>query len=312
MQEKPIFKKILVPTDGSFPSLIAQELAASIAKKLSSNVTVLYVVSHEFMVPQVGEFYPEMDISVAVGTTQEGTTLPRRAPGLPSPRAQALIRDITNWYHEKGDEIIAKAVALFKEEGIPVEQKIVEHADPAETIIKEAEKGNFDLIVLGYSGEEEPEPHLGSVAEKVSHHAKAPVLIAHNKKQISKMLVPVDGSENSMKALQHAALLAKKVNAQITLLYVQESGLFKLRPEATKEIGTRILSNAASLVKGIKLDQRLESGDPAKIINQTADKGDYDVIVLGSRGHGALGRFLLGSVSNHVVHYAKRSVLLLK
>jgi len=69
---------------------------------------------------------------------------------------------------------------------------------------------------------------------------------------------------------------------------------------------------AANQVKGIKIDQKLESGDPAKVIVQTAEKGDYDLIVMGSRGLGMIGRFLLGSVSDHVTQYANRSVLIVK
>ncbi len=312
MKGEQIFKKILVPVDGSFPSLIAQELTAFLAKKLNSKVTVLHVVSHEFMSPRLGEFYPEMYEPIGVGIAGGSIPIPRRAPAPPSPHAQAVAREITKWYHEKGEEIIANAVALFKEEGVPIDQKLVEHADPAETIIKETEKGNYDLIVMGHSGEKEQEPHLGSVAKKVSRHARTPVLIAREKRQISEILVPVDGSENAEKALQYAVILARKIDAKITLLHIQESSLFKLRPEVTKKIGTRILSNAADQAKGTKLDQKLESGDPAKVITQTADKGNYDIIFIGSRGHSAIARFLLGSVSDHVTHYANRSVLIIR
>lgn len=52
MQSEQIFKKILVPTDGSLPSLVAQELTAFMAKKLSSKVTVINIVAHELMIPQ--------------------------------------------------------------------------------------------------------------------------------------------------------------------------------------------------------------------------------------------------------------------
>jgi nucleotide-binding universal stress UspA family protein len=301
MESEQVFKKILVPTDGSLQSLVAQELAAFMAKKLSSKVTVLHIVAHELMVP------PERHRHVPVG----GGAIQRHVPASPATSLpEAVASEIINWYHQKGSKAIAEGVALFKEEGVPVDQKLVEHADPAETIIKEAQKGNYDLIVIGRSGEEEQEPHLGSVAEKVSRHAKTPVLVAGEKRQISKILVPVDGSENAEKVLQQAALLAKKTDAKITLLYVQESGLFDLRPKVTKGIGDRILSSAANQVEGIKVDKKLESGDPAKTIIQTANKGEYDIIVMGSRGLGAIRRFLLGSVSDHVIHYANRSVLI--
>lgn len=306
MQSEQFFKKILVATDGSFPSLIALELTAFVAKKLKSKVTVLHVVAHEFMRPHVKGLLTQWRASDRMVPYVERVPI-----GGDVSHPEAVGREITNWYHQKGEKAIAEAIALFKEEDIPVDQKLIEHADPAETILKEAEKGNYNLIVMGYGGEEEQEPHLGSVAKKVSRHAQTPVLIAREKRHISKILVPVDGSENAEKALQHAVLLAKKTDAKMTLLYVQESGLFKLRPKVTKEIGARILSNAANQIKGIKVDQKLESGDPAKIITQIARKEDYDLIVMGSRGLGAIGRFLLGSVSDHVIHYINHSVLIM-
>jgi nucleotide-binding universal stress UspA family protein len=317
MQSGRIFKRILVPTDGSLPSLIAQELTVFIAKKFKSEVTVLHVVSHEFMNPKVQEFFAPTDYYAPVSISEQtGTGVPpivervSTHPGSSIP--EKIEEEITALYHQKGDEAIANAVALFREEGIPVDQRLVEHADPAGTIIKEAQDGNYDLIVMGHSGEKEEELHLGSVAKKVSMHSKIPVLIAKERRQISKILVPVDGSESAEKALQYAVPLAQKTDATMTLLYVQDPGIFNLRPELSKKVGTRILSKAAEEVEGITPEQKLESGDPAKMTIQTAKNGDYDIIVIGSKGQGSIGRFLLGSVSDHIIHYADRSVLLIK
>jgi nucleotide-binding universal stress UspA family protein len=225
---------------------------------------------------------------------------------------EVTLAEISNWYIQRGNEIIDGAQALFKEKGIPVEQKLVEYADPSETVIEEAQEGDYDLIIMGQSEEKEQEPHLGSVAKKVLLYASTPVLIARKKRRISKILAPIDGSANADKALQYAVHLAEKTNSKITLLYVQESGLFKLKPEIAKEIGNSILSTAAERIKKVKLDQKLELGDPPKVIVQTASKGDYDLIVMGRRGLGVVERFLLGSVSDHVIHYTDRSVLLVR
>lgn len=314
MQSGRIFKRILVPTDGSFPSLIAQELTVFIAKKFKSEVTVLHVVTHEFMKPKVPEFFVPTDYYAPIGVS--ATAVPPIYESVPAHPSSSLPEEIESEiiesYHRKGDDIIADAVALFKEENIPVDQKLVEHAYPAETIIKEAQDGNYDLIVMGHSGEKEEEPHLGSVAKKVSMHSRTPVLIAKEKRRISKILVPVDGSESAEKALQYAVPLAKKTDAKMTLLYVQDPFLSKLRPELTKNIGTGILSKAAEEVEGITPEQKLELGDPAKMTIQTAKNGDYDIIIIGSKAQGPIGHFLLGSVSDHIIHYADRSVLLIK
>ncbi len=314
MKGTPNIKKILVPADDSLPSIVAEELTAWIAKKFNSKVTVLHVVSHELMRPQVGEFFPQMYDYRPTGITGAEVSVSRGVPSPPSAPSvpRSVAREINAWHHQRGEEILTNAVALFKQEKIRVDRKLVEHADPGKTIVKEAKKGNFDLIVMGQSGEEEKEPHLGSVAEKVARHAETPVLIVRNKRKVTKVLVPIDGSGRSDRALQYASVLAKKANAEMTLLYVQEPSLFRVKPELAKEIGTNILSKAAKKVKGVKLNQKLESGNPAKMITQTADNGNYDLIAMGSRGHGALRGFLLGSVSNHVLHYAKHSVLIVK
>lgn len=87
---------------------------------------------------------------------------------------------------------------------------------------------------------------------------------------IKKILVPVDGSESSKKALEVA--IAKAANANLTVL----------------------------------------EGYPADTIVETATKGNYDMIVIGSRGLSAVGRFLVGSVSDRIVHHATCSVTVVR
>ncbi len=141
---------------------------------------------------------------------------------------------------------------------------------------------------------------------------RVPVLVVAESRQMSKILVPVDGSRSAEKALKYAADLAKKMGAKITLLYVQESGLSRVRPEIAKGVGNAILSQAAGKVKDAEFDKRLESGSPWKCDNQMAEQENYDLIVMGDKGHSGIRRFLLGSVSNHVLHYTNRAVLIVK
>jgi nucleotide-binding universal stress UspA family protein len=307
-----IFKKILVPVDGSTSSINAEELAALMAKKLGSEVTVIHVIAHEFKSPKLQRFSPETPEFVYGDARPQAISWVHVHPPPSITIPETTLNEISNWYIQRGKEIITEAQALFKEKGVSVDQKLIEYADPAEAVIREAQEGNYALIIIGQSEEEKQEPHLGSVAKKVLFYAPTPVLIARNKGRISKILAPIDGSANAEKALQYAVYLAEKTRAAMTLLYVQESSLFKLKPEVTRDIGNRILSNAAERIKRIKLDQKLESGDPAKVIVQTANNGNYDLIAMGSRGLGVVERFLLGSVSDHVAHYADRSVLIIK
>lgn len=287
MQSKEIFKKILVPVDQSIN--IAQQLSVFIAEKFHSEVTILHVVSPGLMHPGLRETFAEVS-----GPKQLSVRLARK-------HQQA---------YKEGRKSLSDAAALFKQKGIAVHERIVDNADPAEAIIEEAESGDYELIIMEQSGAKEKKPHLGSVTEKVSQYSRAPVLIARERSSVSRILVPIDGSENAGKALEYAAAIARKANAEITLLYVLERSLFRSKTEEAKKMGALILLKSANEVKDLELHQKLEIGNPAKIITKMADKEDYDLIVMGSKGQGAIRRFLLGSVSSHVLHYANRSVLI--
>jgi nucleotide-binding universal stress UspA family protein len=314
MQTEKTFKKILVPIDGSVPSVAAREMAGDLAKKFDSNVTVLYIVSHELMSPTVQKYTEPEDRHEHPHVGYGGAAFPppMHAPEAPGTTAifEKVAGEITEEYRQEGEDILNDAVEALKEEGVQANKKLVVRADPANTILNESE--NYDMIILGSTGEEDKEPHLGSVAKKVAHRAKIPVLVTRGKREISKILMPIDGSEHSFRTLRYVNTLATKAKAEVTLLYVQETGIFRLRPNVTKEIGNRILSAAATQLKEVKSEQKLESGDPAKTILKMAKKGDYDIIAIGSRGHSTAEMFMLGSVSDHVVQYADRPVLITK
>lgn len=316
MPGKEFLQKILIPVDGSTSSTIAQELTASIAKKFGSKVTVMNVVAHELMNVARKDFTlggADTDV-LSAGITRGDFTIPTQMPRQPSTSPpRTMVSEITSIYREMGEHAVKNAVTLFKDEGVRVDEELVEDRDPAQSIIEEAEDEDFDLIVMGRSaGEEEKKPHLGSVASKVVLHGKTSVLVAADKRQLSKLLVPVDGSKASMRAADFARLLASKIGADLTLLYVQESTLARIRPKLSEEIGKNVLSSVAGQLKGMKLEQRLESGDVGNVITEIADKDDYDLIVMGNKGHGDVRKFLLGSVSDHVLHYANKAVLIVK
>lgn len=311
-----MLRKVLVAVDGSPSSIAAEELTAAIAKKFGSEVTVMHVVSHELMNPAMQDFTlggADTDIPSA-GITRGDYAIPTQLPKQPTASPpRRMVNEITSVYREMGEHAIKNAVALFKSEGLTAEEELVEDNDPAKTIIKEADDEGFDLIAMGRnSGEEEKKPHLGSLASKIARHATVPVLIAANKRQFSKILVPIDGSEASKKAAQHARSIATKTGAKVTLLYVQEPSLFRMRPELSEEIGRKVFSSVADQFKDLKVEQKLTSGHAGKVITEVADKEDHDIIVMGNHGHSRVKTFLLGSVSDHVLHYANQAVLIVK
>jgi nucleotide-binding universal stress UspA family protein len=316
MPEKEFFRKILVAVNGSPISMAAQELTASIAKKFNSQVTVMHVVSHELMNAGMQDLTlggADTDVFSA-GITRGDFTIPTQLPRQPSTSPpKKMVSEITSIYREMGEQIVRNAVSLFQDEGISADEELVQDNDPAGTIVKEAELESYDLIVIGRSsGEAEKKPHLGSLASKVARHAKIPVLVVAHKNLLEKMLVPVDGSLVSKRAAKDAEAIAAKAGSKVTLLYVQEQSLFRMRPQLSERIGKQVLSTIAGQFENVKVEQKLESGHPGSVITRLADEENYDIIVMGSHGHSSARRVLLGNVSDQVLHYSNQSVLIVK
>jgi nucleotide-binding universal stress UspA family protein len=207
--------------------------------------------------------------------------------------------------------VLDGARALFIEEKVKVDTELLS-GDPADVLLEFAKK-DYDLIVMGSRGENEKDTYaLGSVTKKVMMHTNHPTLIVKKITPMSNLLVCVDGSKNSIKALDYSARLAEVMGSKITLLNVQEKRLFDSSPETIEKLGEKILLDAEKTIRGkkMKVDKRLEIGVSSDVIVQFAEKGNYDLIVLGRRGLGNIKRFLLGSISDDVSHKAKCSVLI--
>ncbi len=307
------FRSILVPVDSSTQSRISQEMAIFLSKRFNSQVTVMHVVSSEL--PELaGKTYSSREDIVPVN---QATMQFPRAVEITRPRENIfpdeVINELTTRLREEGETLLTQSVALFTASGLAPNKKLVEATDTAEAIIEEADKGKYDLVVMGNSSENE-EPlnlHLGSIARKVALSVKASTMIVRKKTEVKKILVPVDGSIREDKSLGRAKTLAKAANANVVLLHVQERFLLGLRPEIA-QVGTAILERAAKLLDGVTVEQKLLPGDPAHFIIQTAEKVDADLIVMGSGGLGLPRRLFLGSVTDHVLHHATVPVLLVK
>lgn len=134
-----MMRKILLPTDGSTYSLKAAEYAAELARDLESKVSILHV----------SEYHPRV-------------------------RARELVQE-----EEKlGEEILSKTKEIFDKARVQVDVMKLEFGHPADIICSVAEREQFDLIVMGEKGAHEIGRFmLGSVADRVAHHAPCPVMI---------------------------------------------------------------------------------------------------------------------------------------
>jgi len=137
---------------------------------------------------------------------------------------------------------------------------------------------------------------------------------------IKKILVAYDGSEPAVKAITHAARLAKLCNAKLYVIHVvplPEDYISLYEHEfASKAIleGQKLLERCKELVKPFNIDAEyiLEKGDPARKIVETAEKLDVDYVVIGHRGMSKWEKLILGSVCEKVVRSCTRPVIVVR
>ena len=160
---------------------------------------------------------------------------------------------------------------------------------------------------------------------------------------ITKILVGIDGSESSEKALDYALEIAEKFSASVLILNVfqpppeveyqpnmlpqtpssgypgdqigyQSSMVYFLRDlrKMHEAILSRSTERATKLKSNLKITAQQKEGDTAAQIVETAANGQFDLIVIGHRGNSKITELFLGSTSERVAHQAKCPVLITK
>jgi nucleotide-binding universal stress UspA family protein len=141
-----------------------------------------------------------------------------------------------------------------------------------------------------------------------------------NSNGFKKILVPLDGSKYSEKALQRACEIVRVFDSKIILLYVVEKSLLvnlldrKEYQEILRKFGNKTLKkgNNVLLKKGITGKILLKEGNIVTEIEKVVKKEKCNLIIVGNKGLGSITRFLLGSVSNKLAQSSSCSLLIIK
>lgn len=205
--------------------------------------------------------------------------------------------------------------------------------DPVKEIVSKAETLQPDLIVMGGKAIGKFGGLLGNVATEVSRAGKWPVLIIKKPyEKHNKILLAVDGSEYSDRTAAYlnafplqdpCCLTVATIGQPVQVTYpIEPAGmaLAAISPAEEESMNRENLAGARTVVNSIasrmtafsevKTIARL--GDPVEEILDILEEGEYDLLVCGSRGHGNLSGWLLGSVSRSLVRSARSSVLIFR
>ena len=202
--------------------------------------------------------------------------------------------------------------------------------DPAREILRTAEEKDARLILLASHGTSAEGPwFLGHIAAKILRATRRPVMLIRERapeaalqqrKLLSRILVPLDGSEIGEAALRYAVSLAKKTAAEIVLLEVFEplrgvgaTGVSYNIPddESVRKSLLSYLDHVAGPIRneGLEVSTTVAFGKAPDKIVEYAEKNGIDLIAISTHGRSGLGRWVFGNVTDKILHTGDVPVL---
>lgn len=139
-----------------------------------------------------------------------------------------------------------------------------------------------------------------------------------------KILVPTDASEHSRRAFKKAIELARTIHAEVLLLHVSYTPQaywgyavsygITISDEQLEQNGELALEATLTGIETsqVVLSKKIEQGHPVAVILEQIKKENIDLVIMGSRGYGAIAGSVLGSVSQRVLQRAGCPVLIIK
>ncbi|OIQ41749.1 MAG: universal stress protein UspA [Bacteroidetes bacterium MedPE-SWsnd-G1] len=274
-------KKILVPIDFSSQAEYAAKVAAKIAEETKSELHLLHMLELPTEVIDPSNFGTE---------NNSPSTL------LYMKRAQEKFEKLTKRYFLRNVKVV----------------KSVFFHETFDGIIKESQKQNADLIVMGSQGASGfEEMFVGSNTEKVVRHSDVPVLVVKNEIddfKIDNMVFASNFDKDGLQTFQNVVSFAKIFNAKIHLLKVNTAQSFEPTIKSQLKIKEYIdSSNIENHTINIHNDVTVEMG----ILN-FSEYIEADVIALNTHGRRGLMSFFSGSVSKDISNHSVLPVITFK
>ncbi|HBP87761.1 MAG TPA: universal stress protein [Nitrospirales bacterium] len=204
-------------------------------------------------------------------------------------------------------------------------QRVHQIGHPVDVIVETARSARSNLIVMGARGLGPiKELILGSVSHRVLMHAPCSTMIVKAPvTQLKKILLPIEGQEDAEVALQFLALqpFQQPVEVEVFAVWPQPQLSWPTTVRQSELLEIQAIEEAQKRMKHItdKLSRmnflcqaHVGMGDPAYAILAQAKASQSDLIIMGTHGRGGFSRFLMGSVSNSVLHQSPGPVLIVR
>lgn len=283
--------KVLYATDGSPASAAAARLLAALANRADLEISALGVLEDE----------------------------PLLAPD------SEAVRDLRAAARARVNDVAGRAAGLLEEAGVAARPEVAE-GWAGRAIVHRARSGGYDLVVVG-AGRSSRLGNLllGSVSTCVLHNSPAPVLVVHSAPAGTgslRVMVTTDGSPGARSAAGTFAALADPARCRVTVMAVAKIPYMSvggypypaIDPRVAAELLARARRGAEELAEvlragGFEAEPLAAAGAAHHVILDEADKGAYDLVVAGSRGHGPVLRTLMGSVSDALARHSRAALV---
>ena len=310
-----MYPRILVPLDGSALAEEVLPYAKALVKGLNIRVDLLRVV----------ESPPNEMADSTHGV------FPHRLSDSIKNSARDYLEGIAHSLREEGFQVFSKA----------------REGNPADCIIAEAELEPDTLIAMSSHGRSGISRWvLGSVADKVLHSTRSPLLLARASQgekegisgdsKVENLLVPLDGSFLADQVVPHVAALAHALGSKVHLVranptmgeYHSYMGHYPLDSSAniytqmyeefSKEADAQAMSHLHDVKERLQaegilaVEEVLLRGKAAEIIVELAQETPKSLVVMSSHGRSGMGRWILGSVSDKVARHSGVPVLIIR
>ncbi|AEH44216.1 UspA domain-containing protein [Thermodesulfatator indicus DSM 15286] len=303
----PNLRKVLIPITDDDHSLRAVTFAANLLSPLSPNIAQTVFLLHVIAPSYIEKMASNVDI--------------RFRNILESP----IFKNIIQQHIENNVKpFLDKFARIFKENSFQGDiQTIVSQGEPGKEIVNVAQKNNVQSIIMGRRRRSHAaETFLGSASQIVIHRAKKQFVyivgqcLLENGCPVNKILVALDGSSLSLKALDEAAAIASSFPpglVKVSVVSVIDPLYLEKNSQEEKEAHL-LLEQAKNFLLKSGLNENyietfLEFGDPGRTIAKIADDENYPLVMMGRTGKTGLKEIVLGSVSTRVIHKVKKATV---